>query len=253
MLWNAWSRTGVAGPLGVRHASTGAMYRADVLDPRPGDGPTNPGVEPHLALDWGPSGFPDASGRPSAGHPGPPAGAPALSGFTAAGSEPLQPEDADPLEPEDADPLEIEEWLRPQAVPVGDGASTGAPGAGWGTAVAYPSRRGQSGDPEQGERVGEDGDLHGRRRAEDGTGEQHARVGTGRRQVSSLRALRTALGLSQTEVGKRWGRPQTQVSRLEGEPGRAELPTLAGYARALGGTTRIEIVVGELTCVLELD
>ena len=71
--------------------------------------------------------------------------------------------------------------------------------------------------------------------------------------MSSLRALRTALGLSQTEVGKRWGRPQTQVSRLEGEPGRAELPTLAGYARALGGTTRIEIVVGELTCVLELD
>ena len=71
--------------------------------------------------------------------------------------------------------------------------------------------------------------------------------------TDALVARRMELGLSQTEVGKRWGRPQTQVSRLEGEPGRAELPTLAGYARALGGTTRIEIVVGELTCVLELD
>ena len=61
--------------------------------------------------------------------------------------------------------------------------------------------------------------------------------------VSSLGELRRTVGLNQTEVATRWGRGQSQVSKIERNPERAELVTLAGYVMALGGTITITIEV----------
>jgi len=62
--------------------------------------------------------------------------------------------------------------------------------------------------------------------------------------VTSLQALRQALGMTQVAVAAEWGRPQSQVSRLEGDPLRAELNSLVAYVHSLGG---------HLTVTAELD
>ncbi|MDH2902814.1 MAG: XRE family transcriptional regulator [Actinomycetota bacterium] len=61
--------------------------------------------------------------------------------------------------------------------------------------------------------------------------------------VSSLGELRRSVGLNQTEVASRWGRGQSQVSKIERNPERAELATLAGYVTALGGHVSITIEI----------
>jgi transcriptional regulator with XRE-family HTH domain len=59
--------------------------------------------------------------------------------------------------------------------------------------------------------------------------------------LESLSQLRRVIGLNQTEIAQRWGRSQSQVSKLERSPANAELATLAGYVRALGGTLTMTI------------
>src|ERR1700688_553330 len=62
--------------------------------------------------------------------------------------------------------------------------------------------------------------------------------------VTSLGELRRATGLSQTEIAERWGRGQSQVSKVERGPENVERATLAAYVRALGGHLTITIEVG---------
>ena len=62
--------------------------------------------------------------------------------------------------------------------------------------------------------------------------------------LESLSELRRSTGLNQTEIAQRWGRGQSQVSKVERSPENVELATLAGYVRALGG---------QLTMTIEVD
>ena len=62
--------------------------------------------------------------------------------------------------------------------------------------------------------------------------------------LESLSELRRATGLNQTDIAERWGRGQSQVSKVERSPENVELATLAGYVRALGG---------QLTMTIEVD
>ena len=62
--------------------------------------------------------------------------------------------------------------------------------------------------------------------------------------VTSLAELRRAAGLNQTDVAERWGHGQPHVSKIENDPTHAELSTLAGYVRALGGRLTITVEAG---------
>lgn len=58
--------------------------------------------------------------------------------------------------------------------------------------------------------------------------------------VASLQQLRKLLGRTQNDVAQTWGRPQSQVSRLETDPLHVELATLLAYIQALGGRLTVE-------------
>ncbi len=58
--------------------------------------------------------------------------------------------------------------------------------------------------------------------------------------VASLQQLRKILCRTQNDVAQTWGRPQSQVSRLESDPLHAELATLLAYIQALGGRLTVE-------------
>jgi hypothetical protein len=62
--------------------------------------------------------------------------------------------------------------------------------------------------------------------------------------VATLGDLRRAAGFNQSEIAERWGRGQSQVSKVERAPDSVEIATLAGYVRALGGNLSITIEVG---------
>jgi predicted XRE-type DNA-binding protein len=62
--------------------------------------------------------------------------------------------------------------------------------------------------------------------------------------VATLGELRRAAGFNQSEIAERWGRGQSQVSKVERAPNSVEIATLAGYVRALGGNLSITIEVG---------
>ena len=62
--------------------------------------------------------------------------------------------------------------------------------------------------------------------------------------VATLGELRRAAGCNQSEIAERWGRGQSQVSKVERAPDSVEIATLAGYVRALGGNLSITIEVG---------
>jgi hypothetical protein len=62
--------------------------------------------------------------------------------------------------------------------------------------------------------------------------------------VTTLGELRRAAGFNQSEIAERWGRGQSQVSKVERAPDSVEIATLAGYVRALGGNLSITIEVG---------
>ena len=61
--------------------------------------------------------------------------------------------------------------------------------------------------------------------------------------VASLQHLRKLLGRTQVEVANDWGRPQSQVSRLETDPLHAELASVLAYIQALGGRLTVEAEV----------
>lgn len=61
--------------------------------------------------------------------------------------------------------------------------------------------------------------------------------------VAALAEVRKAVGQTQLDVAETWGRPQSKVSRLEGDPERAQVATLSDYVRALGGHLAIEAEV----------
>jgi predicted XRE-type DNA-binding protein len=61
--------------------------------------------------------------------------------------------------------------------------------------------------------------------------------------VATLGELRRAAGFNQSEIAERWGRGQSQVSKVERAPDSVEIATLAGYVRALGGNLSITIEV----------
>ena len=61
--------------------------------------------------------------------------------------------------------------------------------------------------------------------------------------VASLQQLRKLLGRTQVEVAKDWGRPQSQISRLEADPLHAELASVLAYIKALGGRLTVEAEV----------
>jgi predicted XRE-type DNA-binding protein len=61
--------------------------------------------------------------------------------------------------------------------------------------------------------------------------------------ITSLKQLRQSTGLKQRDVASRWGRTQSQVSKVEKTPGSVEIATLAGYVGAFGGNITITIEV----------
>ena len=70
--------------------------------------------------------------------------------------------------------------------------------------------------------------------------------------VASLQQLRKLLGRTQVEVANEWGRPQSQVSRLEADPLRAELGTILAYIQALGGRLTVEAEIRGQTYTVDL-
>src|SRR5665213_1312605 len=53
--------------------------------------------------------------------------------------------------------------------------------------------------------------------------------------LESLSELRRATGWNQTEIAQRWGRGQSQVSKVERCPENVDRATLGGYVRAVCG------------------
>lgn len=70
--------------------------------------------------------------------------------------------------------------------------------------------------------------------------------------VASLQQLRKLLGRTQVEVANQWGRPQSQVSRVEADPLRAELGTVLAYIQALGGRLTVEAEIRGQTYTVDL-
>jgi len=70
--------------------------------------------------------------------------------------------------------------------------------------------------------------------------------------VTSLGELRRAVGLTQTELGERWGRTQSFVSKIERDPAAAEMETLVTYVRALGGRLTLTVEAGDHVFVEDL-
>ena len=66
-----------------------------------------------------------------------------------------------------------------------------------------------------------------------------------------LRALRTALGKTQTDIARAADMAQGDVSRLEGR-GDVKLSTLARYASALGGKVEVIVRIGDRRYLLDV-
>jgi transcriptional regulator with XRE-family HTH domain len=61
-----------------------------------------------------------------------------------------------------------------------------------------------------------------------------------------LREIRESLSITQVELAERLNVSQNRVSRIEhGDIYRAQLDTLRRYVEAVGGTLRVEIVIGD--------
>jgi predicted XRE-type DNA-binding protein len=71
--------------------------------------------------------------------------------------------------------------------------------------------------------------------------------------VTSLRELRNAVALTQTDVARNWGRSQSRVSSIEGaDIAPIEIGTLVDYARALNGHVEIRVTVADHTYIEQL-
>jgi len=61
-----------------------------------------------------------------------------------------------------------------------------------------------------------------------------------------LREIRESLSITQVELAQRLNVSQNRVSRIEhGDIDRSQLDTLRRYVEAVGGTLRIEVVIGD--------
>ena len=75
--------------------------------------------------------------------------------------------------------------------------------------------------------------------------------GLGKHRKLSLRALRVALGKTQSDIAEATGLAQSDVSRLEARTDR-KVSTLGRYAEALGGALEIAIVVDGRRYLIEV-
>jgi len=61
-----------------------------------------------------------------------------------------------------------------------------------------------------------------------------------------LREIRESLSITQVELAERLNVSQNRVSRIEhGDIDRSQLDTLRRYVEAVGGTLRVEVVIGD--------
>jgi DNA-binding XRE family transcriptional regulator len=61
-----------------------------------------------------------------------------------------------------------------------------------------------------------------------------------------LREIRESLSITQVELAERLNVSQNRVSRIEhGDIDRAQVDTLRRYVEAVGGTLRVEVVIGD--------
>jgi predicted transcriptional regulator len=61
-----------------------------------------------------------------------------------------------------------------------------------------------------------------------------------------LREIRESLSITQVELAERLNISQNRVSRIEhGDIDRSQLDTLRRYVEAVGGTLRVEVVIGD--------
>jgi predicted transcriptional regulator len=61
-----------------------------------------------------------------------------------------------------------------------------------------------------------------------------------------LREIRESLSITQVELAERLQVSQNRVSRIEhGDIDRSQLDTLRRYVEAVGGTLRVEVVIGD--------
>ena len=61
-----------------------------------------------------------------------------------------------------------------------------------------------------------------------------------------LREIRESMAITQVELAERLNVSQNRVSRIEhGDIDRAQLDTLRRYVEAVGGTLRVEVVIGD--------
>ena len=75
--------------------------------------------------------------------------------------------------------------------------------------------------------------------------DEHKRQMMAEVRAYQLRELREEMGLTQVEVAKRLNVSQNRVSRLEtGDLEHSQIDTLRRYVEAVGGSLRIEAVIG---------
>jgi transcriptional regulator with XRE-family HTH domain len=87
------------------------------------------------------------------------------------------------------------------------------------------------------------------RRRSHGSLEREAAIGRAYRDILRLAELRSAMGVTQSELADRMDVSQANVSRVEHEDD-VYLSTLAGYVAALGGRLRVQAEFPESTYTL---
>jgi DNA-binding XRE family transcriptional regulator len=75
--------------------------------------------------------------------------------------------------------------------------------------------------------------------------EAQERIAAEHRIASSLKELRQSVGMTQVEMGRRWGRTQSFISKIERDPASAEMRSLINYVRALNGRLMVTILVDD--------
>ncbi len=71
------------------------------------------------------------------------------------------------------------------------------------------------------------------------------RLAAEHRIATSLGKLRQAVGVTQVEMGRRWGCTQSFISKIERDPATAEMGSLIKYVRALRGQLLVTILVDD--------
>jgi DNA-binding XRE family transcriptional regulator len=79
-----------------------------------------------------------------------------------------------------------------------------------------------------------------------------ARFTAEHRIASSLGELRRAVGVTQVEMGQRWGCTQSFISKIERDPASVEMGSLIKYVRALRGQLLVTVLVDDHVFTEEL-